>query len=273
VNLMFLQRAFRFYLLGFTAKELLICALLVEVFLVARASGKEDYCDPNLNAPAHHPYGYSRREDRCEGVYIQEVASTALHIVSLTDSFEDYDLDVAKDLLVEWTVSGDSAVQLRAQGLRRRLYYRMDTVRAGNANSYRWPSGLLAALNIPKKHLGVVGWTRTVVGQIERSVYLPLRVSQRQQPRQLRRYQLVLLPGRELTEVFVSLATVGLDGQPALFLRDGEALGYGHYPAEWPIPISIPYPEAAGFYYLEIGATLSGGGVSAAELWFYHPNR
>jgi hypothetical protein len=270
---MFLQRPFRFYLLGFAAKVLLICALLVELFPVALASNEKDYCDPNLNAPADHPYRYSRREDRCEGIYIQEVASTALHVVSLTDSFEDYDLDIAKDLLVEWTASGDNAVQLRAQGLRRRLYYRMDTIRAGNTNSYRWSLALLAALNIPKDHLGVIGWTRTVVGQVERSVYLPLRISQRQQPRQLRRYQLVLLPGQELAEVFISVATVGLDGQPASFLCDGEALGYGHYPAEWAITIPIPYPEAAGFFYLEIGATLRGGGVSATELWFYHPHR
>lgn len=54
------------------------------------------------------------------------------------------------------------------------------------------------------------------------------------------------------------------------FLRDGEALEYGYYPAERDITIPITGLEIPGVYYLEIGATLKGGGVTTVELWFYH---
>jgi hypothetical protein len=73
-----------------------------------------------------------------------------------------------------------------------------------------------------------------------------------------------------LIEVFVSLAAIGVDGRPVSFLRDGEALEYGYYPAERDITIPITGLEIPGVYYLEIGAPLKGGGVTTVELWFYH---
>jgi hypothetical protein len=246
------------------------CAFFAGIFTAATVSGIQEYCDPNLSPPAGHPYKYSYRDNRCEGIYIQEVANTPLQVVSLTESFENYDLNLEQGLLVEWTPFSDRSVQLRAQGLRRRLYYRMDTIRVGNTGAFRWPSVLLSVLNIPQKQLGVIAWVNTTVGQIERNVYLPLRISQQQQPHLSRHYTMVLLPARDLNELFISLATVGPDGQPAKFLTDGKSQGHGRYPAQWPIAIHIPYPSTKGFYYIEIGATLSGGGVSTTELWFFH---
>ena len=75
---------------------------------------------------------------------------------------------------------------------------------------------------------------------------------------------------RELQEVFVSIATIKSDGSPARFVQDGKALGYGFYPAQRAITFDIPKPEKSGIYYLEIGATLSSGGVVTIEHWFYH---
>src|SRR5919108_743620 len=104
--------------------------LLCGEVLADPASGQESYCDPYLGQVSDNPYGYRMRGDRCEGIYIKEVSTTILLVASLTESFEDYDLNSSKPLLIEWNkASGDGVVRLRAQGLRRRLYYRMDTVR------------------------------------------------------------------------------------------------------------------------------------------------
>jgi hypothetical protein len=238
--------------------------------LFALVTAQENHCDRDLNAPAGHPYGYRLRGDRCEGIYVQEINCTTLRIASLIESFEDYDPASGKDLLVQWPAFGHRDIRLRTQSLKRRLYYRMDTVRPPGSTSYTWPSHLLAALKISKRDLGIMGWTRYAVGNTEQSVYVPLRISQQQQPLQLGNYQLVLLPCRELIEVFVSLAAIGVDGHPVSFLRDGEALEYGYYTDERDITIPITGLEIPGVYYLEIGATLKGGGVTTVELWFYH---
>lgn len=252
----------------------LLYALLFPLVLLVPdlVSGKETYCDPSLSQVTDNPYGYRMRGDRCEGIYIKEVSNTILLIASLTKSFENYDLNSAKALLVESKKApGDGGFRLRAQGLKRRLYYRMDTVVSPGSTTYTWPSDILAALSLQKKDIGVVGLTRYTVGGVERDIYLPLRIRQQGSQTQSGDYNLVVLPGVELTEVFLSLAPVGTDGRPHAFVREGEALGYGYYAAERVVEIPITGLKEPGIYYLEIGATLRGGGTTTVELWFFHP--
>jgi hypothetical protein len=231
---------------------------------------QQDPCDPDLEQSTTDPLGYRLRGDRCEGRYIQEVGSTVLFVVSLTESFEEYDLDSGEELSVAWTTPTTQNVHLRAHGLRQRLYYRMDTIRPSGSTSYHWPIDLLARLKIPHGDLGVVGWIRYSVGGTAREVYLPLRISQKDPAKHSQSYQMALWPGKELTEVYLSLAPVNADGSFGEFLMDGTALEYGYYPAERGIECELSELGAPGVYYLEIGATLRGGGVVTITHWFYH---
>lgn len=241
--------------------------LLIAVRLVSAQSSP---CDPHLPQPAQNPYGYRLRGDRCEGIYVQEVGGSPLLIASWTESFPDYDLTSRQPVAMEWDTAGNAAdVRLRAQALRRRLYYRMDAVRPGGVRSFTWPSDLLAALSISKPDIGIAAVTRGVVAGGERDIYLPLRISQGARPARAGSYRLVLVPGVEIKELFLTLTV--MTGSKATLLKDGESVGYGYYPAEQPIEIPVSGLRVRGFYHLEIGATLKNGGVSATDLWFYHP--
>jgi hypothetical protein len=249
---------------------MITCSLPIALFAPWKAAAQSSPCDPGLQTVTTSPYGYRLRGDRCEGIYVKMVSGSTLKVVSFTASFEDYDLSDSKDIQIEWSASDGSDVRLRAQGIAPRLYYRMDTVRLPGSSSFSWPSQLLAALNISKKKLGLVGWTFYRFGDIERDVFLPLRVSQQREPGPTGSYDLVLQPGRELKEVYISLATVDADGEPVSFLRDGEPLGYGYYPAGRGFHIRITDQLPAGIYYLEISALLSSGAATSTELLFYH---
>lgn len=250
---------------------LALCLLLHPISSLIQVSAQDGQCDPNLSQPTDLPYGYRDRGNRCEGIYIKEVKSTTLFIASFTEYFQDYDLKSGKDLLVDWKLPSESDVFLRAYGLRRKLYYRMDTVVPSKSISYTWPVNILDALNIKKTDIGVIGWIQYPIGETEKKVYLPLRIKQQEKVRYEGSYLLVLLPGQELQEVYISLAYMGKDGISEFILRPAEPLGYGYYPAERSIAIPISNLETAGIYYLEIGATLKSGGSSTVELWFYHP--
>lgn len=91
------------------------------VFLVF---AQEDFCNQNLMNP-DDPLGYKLRTDCCEGKYVQDVDSTILRMVSLTESFEDYDLNSNRELTVEWAVPKAQRVNLRAQRLQPPFYYRI----------------------------------------------------------------------------------------------------------------------------------------------------
>lgn len=249
----------------------LALATFVWASCASRAPAQEGPCDPRLLQPKDDPQGYRLRGDRCEGIYIREVAgSSDLVVVSLTESFEDFDPTSYKNVMVEWQRFGSDAPRIRAQGLKYRLHYRMDTVRPPGSISYAWSPDLLAALKIKRQDIGIVGFTPQVVGNVPREVYLPLRVSQQTKGVRAPRYQVVLLPGEELSQVFLTLAQVGKDGSPATFLRKGEALGGSYYPADRPISVILPELNAPGIYYLEFGATLKQGGSSTESIWFYH---
>src|SRR5687768_9332763 len=83
-------------------------------------------CDPALPAIKEGHLGYRDRGDRCEGLYINPVSSTTLAVASFTEHFENFD-NTGNTLLIEWDKppAGDE-IHLRAQGIRPRLYYRMD---------------------------------------------------------------------------------------------------------------------------------------------------
>jgi hypothetical protein len=227
-------------------------------------------CDPGLHPSTQSPYAYRLRGNRCEGIYIQEVSGAPLLIASWTKSFADYDPASKQPVVIDWdTLRGFGTVRLRAQALRRRFYYRMDTVCSAGSKSFAWPSDLLSAFNISKPDIGIIGVTAGAVEGADRDIYLPLRISHGLKPVDAGSYRLVLLPGVELKEIFLTLTAI--TGDKPTVLKSGEAVGYGYYPAERPIEIPISGLRGRGLYHLEIGATLRSSGASAVELWFYHP--
>jgi hypothetical protein len=231
-------------------------------------------CDPQL-PQLKDPHGYYQRGDRCEGLYIKEVGgSSAISLVSLTRSFEDYDLTSGKDLLLQWKSPAQAeAVHVRAVGLRQRLYYRMDTMRPGGATSYLWKTGVLAGLTLKRKDLGVTAWIPLQVGSEKRDVYLPLEVGQGANASTSGGYEVTLLPSSELNEVFLTLAPVGSDGRTGAPLLSAKKLGYGYYPAQRAISVPISNLGQPGIYQLDLGANLQTGQPSTLRLWFYHSLR
>jgi hypothetical protein len=236
---------------------------------------QEAHCDPDLKKPTDDPYGYQLRgtsRDRCEGIYNIGVAANPLLIASMTAWFEDFDPAAGTDLTIEWRMPGDAGIHLRAYTLKHNVYYRMDSLRPAGRRSYDWQPGLLFALNLSKRDLGVVGWMSYPIGQRKRDLYLPLRIRQRASVGKFQGYQLLLLPGVELAEVFLSLAPLKPNGEPGGFSKNAQKLGYGYYPIEQPVPIIITEAKTPGVYYLKLSATLKRGGSTTTEIWFYHEN-
>jgi len=252
-----------------------VASLLLHLcpMLFSRLSA-QDNCDPSLLKNTASPLGYKDRGGRCEGLYVNQVGATTLLVVSLTESFEPYNLHSDSALQIGWDPPpGKGMLRIRAQGVRRRLYYRMDTYQPSLKKSFTWPLAILSSLDIVRGDLGVVGTVPVAVGPALQDVYIPLRISQNGESRHTGSYTCVLLPGVELTEIYISLSKTGPDGRPAKVIKDGEKLGYGYYPSERSIEIPVSGLTEAGIYYMEIGATLKNGGTATVAYWFYNPGR
>lgn len=232
---------------------------------------QQDSCDSSLQQSSKDKNGYRQRGDRCEGVYIQGVSSPALRVVSLVQSFEDFDPAASTELVVEWDSPANVPVHLRANALRPHLYYRFDAVRSGGATSYRWPTAMLRSLELKQRELGFIAWYQQQIGSVARDVYIPVRIGRDTSATLSGRYLLMLVPGAELTEVFLSLVPLNAQGQPGRFIVQDKPLARGFYPAGRGINIPLTGFSAGGVHYLEISATLRAGGSATTRLWFYHP--
>jgi hypothetical protein len=245
-------------------RQLAAFCLVSSVFASARAADIA-HCDRYLPVSTNNAWGYRLRGDRCEGVYIQPVSATPLIVASFGHINAPDVLPANAELLVEWAPAGRE-VRLRATSSKPKAYYRMDSLQPAKLHSYRWPADVLAALKLSMKDIGVVAWTQQKVGMTIRDVYLPVSIGRPLAgPDTL--YDLVLVPGDELNEVFVSLSELraGTDKVP---LSDAKPLKYGFYPAGRSIRIPIGPVTKPGTYLVEIAATLRGGGAVSYELWF-----
>ncbi|MEJ7737669.1 MAG: hypothetical protein WKF97_09605 [Chitinophagaceae bacterium] len=232
----------------------------------------QGHCDPSLTLITENALAYRDRGDRCEGIYIKQVSSTPLLVASFNEHFDEYDVNSGKALKIEWDrPPNNKAIHVRTQSIKYGLHYRMDTYRPSGQTAYMWPSDILASMKILKKDIGVVGITQLLIGQKQRDVYLPLRISKEGKVPRTGKYTLLLLPGVELSEIYITVASVGTDGRPAKFFSKGKELGYGYYPAERSVEIPISAPKDTRICYLEIGAKKKSGGTQTIECWFYNP--
>jgi len=254
--------------------SLLRSLLVVAVMLPAGAAAfAQTHCDPALAQSTNHPYSYIQRGDRCEGVYIQAVGGTTLALLSFTASLGEIDIGSGRPLLLEWQAPpNDRDVQLRAQSMQRRLFYRMDTRIRPGGTRYRWPTDGLAVVKLARGDLGLVGFTRMTIGGVEQEVLLPLSATQSTatRPGSAAAYTLLLRPAVGLSELYVSVAPLGPNDRAAHGIAPGRELGYGLYPADALIEVPIDAPRERGLYAVQLGARLRSGGSTTLQFVFYH---
>jgi hypothetical protein len=227
---------------------------------------QEGPCDPNLADRGVGTFGYRDRGGRCEGIYRRPVATTVLYMVSLVQSFEEFDPQAGTPLRVHWGEGADGTLRLRAEGVRPELYYRLDAERPAESSHFDWPTDVLSGQRLRRRDLGVLGWVRRPLGGVDRDVYVPLRVTQGEDPARCEPTRMLLWPGVRLDSVTVSVAPVDTSGAQGAWVQRDEEVGLGYYPAQRPIEVTLPsLPPST--YFIRLVA-FRGGGAPAP--FYYH---
>jgi hypothetical protein len=239
------------------------------------SAAERSHCDPSLAPSSNYPFKYVDRGDRCEGVYIRLVGSSALTMLSFTAAFSAFDPKAGQPLTISWVPPPSASdVELRALTTRQHLYYRMDThVHAGETR-YRWPTDVLGAMSLGRADIGLVGWTRQLLGGTDQDVLLPLSASPGNPPASpaggTAAYTLLVQSAAQLSELFVTVTRLA-DGGAERPVQPARELGYGYYPADDVIEIPIEAPAERGVYAVQLGAKLRSGGASTLRFLFYAP--
>jgi hypothetical protein len=230
-------------------------------------------CDSRLIPQKGDPLAYTRRGERCEGLYVLEVAASAdLSLVAFTAALPAFTLKAEDRLHLNWPqVPGNLPTRLRAVSLNKQVYYRMDAVRPAGTDRFNWPADVVIKLNLRSRDVGILGWVQQTLGEKETVVYVPVRVGTSPDAQAKGPYVVQVVVGAEVAEVYVTLTTLGQDGREEKILKRDEPLGYGFYPADHPINVTLSGLPAAGLYRVRLGAVLKTGGAANRSFVFYHP--
>jgi hypothetical protein len=239
------------------------------------------FCDAGLRSPANDHYGYRSRGDRCEGRYFQNDDGTSLTLMSFTRS-SSTNYAVSEDAFtVHWEPFHLGDLRIRAASLREDVHYRMDTTSAENTTSFSWPADIVNQVGLSPGDVGVVAWTSHKVGQSVQELYLPVAVTLAQShassslSTQSRGagLDLLVMPGTELKELYVSIYRLKSDGSPARTVRNEKALQLGYYPSRRGIHVEVQFSELSepGIYFVQLSAEPKRGSQKSLPIYFFFP--
>lgn len=182
----------------------------------------------------------------------------ALVLVSFEEYKENFDMTSIPDRQIGWNWPREEEVQFRAMEVRPNLEFMQ----------IKKKDDILAR---KMRNVGVVGWVSHKIGYETHEVYVPSSIWNGIEKPEYESYKIVLMPNRELTEVFYVFAPVNEEDGKITGFKE-EKLHAKYYPAGRPIDIFLQKSKLGkpGFYYLEVGASLRGGGSTTLEIWFYH---
>ncbi len=182
----------------------------------------------------------------------------ALMLVSFEEFLGDYDPSSRPDRQIKWNWPREKDVQFRVMEIRPSLNY----LQLENINDI---------FTREIRNVGRVGWISHKIGKETHEVYIPSGIWIGEEKPAYDSYKVVLMPNRELTEVFYGTGRVNEEDGEILDFSE-EKLPAKYYPAGRPIELFLQKSKLGetGFHYLEIGATFRGGGSTTLEIWFYH---
>jgi hypothetical protein len=255
------------------------CFILLLLNLTLGLAQTTKYCVEGLESTDEEGLPYKEREGRCEGFYIQKVSSTDIALVSMTAQTVP-DFASINPLFVLWPSPSNTNTELRlqAQGIKSRLFYRMDTAKPITQSEFAWKTDVLNSAKIKPQDIGVLGWAEFSQGK----VYLPVGLSEQSSslssPSTPATYTVLFIPSSELDEVYLAYGFVGSEVK-ALETFDVETLetqplGYGYYPAGVPFDYAISVKDLrdTGFYALRLQAVADGTLPVTKHWFFFHEN-
>lgn len=245
---------------------------LLSGMLAGGVAAQDLLCDPTVPLLHDVNHGYRERGDRCEGIYARSpVSGSTISVASFTKGTVSYEL-TETPLEVTWPPDLDRPVRLRAKPLRPDLFYQMDTHQPATETRFVWPTDFLQTYAIAPQDLAILGWAMVPLGGQEVPVHLPVSIHQGEPVAETDVYHLLVVPGVELSELFVAIDHIDEGGKVDGNALERTALEWGYYPADSGVPIALPDLPEPGVYQVKlIGRRLRDGIERPEHFWFYHP--
>lgn len=228
------------FFLSITSKKNLWRYIFLLIFLqplYVLCFGQEVVCDKQLEPIRNADLAYKMRDNRCEGFYISPV-SGGLELVSLIIGDFRFELKSGTILEVSSPLFSSEPVNIRAQAIPLKTYYRMDSI-VHPQKSMSWP---VDSVLLPKKlhadRIGVYGW----IGEEENKEFVPLRIGTKDSPLascdEIEQIIMILRSTYELETLYWRLGNLVSD--KCSNYGEWQSVPKSHLEPGWPIHIFLP---------------------------------
>jgi hypothetical protein len=254
------------------ASALVVLATLVVCCLAPSAAAAQS-CDPALARNDSRPISYRQRGDRCEGIYSKRVSAFGAQLISFTGQFDLRDL-CSSGRPVHMVLPGHGAgavapVRLRGESLRPDLYYRVD-VELGARGSFEWPFDPRCnnEVRLTAAELALTAKRTFPLGASQVEALVPVSLSFDPAVPAEPPYRALLMPGRRVKEVYVSLSRYEGTTRTRLFTE--RALKRRPYAPDTPIPVVLERADvtAAGLHRAVITVEFESGEAETIDFYF-----
>lgn len=152
-------------------KWLMVAILMAAGFVYSNPAAAQTGQCASLRTEAGSPLNYRRRDNRCEGMYVADVATNVIELLSFTQGDLSYDLKPGVKLLVS---AADHAgpLNIRAVAKPPSTHYQMDAVLEAGA-TLTWPvADVLLPEGLNADRVGIYGWR----GREREKTFVPVQV-------------------------------------------------------------------------------------------------
>jgi hypothetical protein len=165
------------------------------------------------------------------------------------------------------------SIALRAESLRRGLYYRLDTRLPLGSARFVWPRDPRCSNEVRLRlgELGILARTEYVVDSYRTSLVLPVAIGVDPVVSLNAPYRVLLLPGRRIHEIYLSIYRLEVPRGRTALVTD-RALEAGPYAPDMPIVALIKPGDlrSTGRFLLKFIAEFDSGEAQVVQVLFFH---
>lgn len=251
--------------------RILNCIIVIFLFLYPIIVFGESFCDDRLKKIKKSKetiFSYQERGDRCEGFYGRYLSniSTRFKVLSFTTNFEIWNPSTLKSLFVIWRNLIETPIFIKVRCIMENVNYAMDTkVNPLQFDKFQWDGTILKKAKLHRNDIGVIAFTEIILDNKRQKLYLPICVSEKEEFSQEDYYNVILIPGENFKEVFISLLRIDNINHKVFEDRPLERKYYSNKI----LRLNINKPKISGLYILSIyGVNLRGRRSITREIFF-----
>jgi len=242
--------------------KIFLISLVVVPFLIVTVtnsslSQEEVTCNKNIKVIENDWLRYKKRGNRCEGRYVQELASTgAFRLIGYFNIDPDLVFSKNDEVIISWSAL-EAPVKIEANSvLSPNIPYRMDAIVKNNETTFKLPLWIIKSLGLNRDDVVFLAKTNFKLEYPDSTIFLPIVIKSSKDNDVFGIFKIVIAPSRQYKKITVAFKRLN-DLNTNLYQK---SLAQTYFPPNRPIYIPFELDNINEPILFEVLGEYEGGG-------------